>query len=119
MQKPYAHIKNDRRRNEGKEQPHKHAGRKLFLLLQCFEEPHVSHDCFLWCETTSRPPQGPITIKHVTWLIGHALLSDSAPYHLTPCCSIRPGRTPLCIYMRVCVWCQHSRGHTLWTDADG
>ncbi len=79
---------------------------------------HISHDCFLWFETTSRPPRGPITIKHVTWLVAHALLSDSASYHLL-CCSIRPGHTPLYLPTCECAWCQHPREHTLWTDADG
>lgn len=35
------------------------------------------------------------------------------------CCCIRPGHTPLCLHVRVCVWCQHCGEHTLRTDADG
>lgn len=87
-------------------------------------KPHLSHDCFLWCETSNHPlvfgpPQGPITINYV-------LAHCSCPFYLIVpfiiciCCSIRPGRTPLylCLWVCVCVWCQHSGEHTLWTDTD-
>lgn len=59
--------------------------------------------CFFRCQTASRPPQGTITIKIVTWLITRALLSDRSPYYQSLFCSIRHGHTPLRIDVSFCV----------------
>lgn len=89
---------------------------KYFLPLKQYEEPHFSHG-FLGV----RPPQRPITVKLVTRLIAHALLSDRAHHYLTLGCSNRHGRTPLCICVCVsmCLVSTLQRTHTLRTDTDG
>lgn len=68
--------------------------------------------------------RGPITIKPVTRLIAHGLLSDSAPLlsaHVVALdlVTLHYAHVCLCACVRVCVRCRHSTEHTLLTFTDG